>query len=47
MLGIRSSYTSVIGQNLESRYEIHPCNFNKFQSPRLQVAAPKVLVWVS
>lgn len=40
-------YTSVIGQVWKRCYEIHPCNFNKFQSPGLQVAAPKVLVWVS
>ena len=47
LVGISTSYTSVIGQISERCYEIHPCNFNKFQSPGLQVAAPKVLVWVS
>lgn len=44
LVGISTSYTSVIGQILERCYETHPCNFNKFQSPGLQVAAPKVLV---
>lgn len=44
LVGISTSYTSVIGQILERCYEIHPCNFNKFQRPGLQVAAPKVLV---
>lgn len=44
LVGIRIGYTSVIGQIIERCYEIHPCNFNKFQSPGLQVAAPVVLV---